>query len=560
MICPNCGNHLPDEARFCNSCGSNLIQSEMSNNNGEKESKNLKNHVFHRGHVSRSAAKIVAVIGVVGGIIALLWTPFIQHVLLSKSVGPDDLTGYHAEMDYKKADVNSSQFPNGKWVRDDGKAVIYISNIDNGEKFEFELFAKEDKEKDACKLMAQAIVGNNFQADDENKAIAEYSDFQNKENVESINFAALTKKEAIKITSDEGWKSNHQNQVTPDGTYYRIKKVWFWKKIKDGEWSEGFIPNDNNKENDPKTPNKEKEKKKDGGVAVNPPQIPEDGKVPKRVKGGGKYISEELMKRIAENGFYVKLDGVYYIIRTDVKDFDKFVNYYYYDAYKPDKDNLTGMQQGMQVAQARFESLQKMEHSCFGKTVWDFSCDVDFMPDFTGAQIETSGEYKTSVGLPQYKEYKVGYGWNNFQFKGTSKNCSYEIKWDPNNPYLINLVGEIKIPRAEKSNEVAEKAEYNLNIYFYKDGNIDAEGFFTVTGLGTEKIVFWLQMSAVEFQVDTSIDQYYDFKEAEYVYEFETLDDDVAEYSTERVEDYLENGEGYEYKRYQYLNQYQTVN
>ncbi len=542
MVCPKCGNILPDEALFCNNCGDALRQSAPNSKN--KNHKQIKNRVKHNGRAIRSVTKIVATFAVTTGALALLWTPIIQPILMSKTTGPQDTTGYNAKLDYKKGVTNDADFPDGKWVRKDGKAVLYIAHMESANEFQFELYASEQGKEKSCELADDAVIDKEFQPNNEVKAIAYYkTSEQEQEEKLSLNFEALNNEDAIRIISEQSWIDSHMFEVLPDGTYYRVFKE--------------LIPNQAKKDklSPSPQPKNEKEPPKDV-IKVRPPSIPKNGKPPKRVSGGREYLSAELMEILYNQGFYISFEGTYIVKKADVHDHNKYFNYHFYEDDDPLKNYCTGTQEGIDMVQARYDSMQKIEDSLYGKTKWDFSSNVDFMPQFVGMWLEQSGSFTTRVTLSS-QILDVGYELNEIDWYGMSKNSNFKTNWCADAPHVINVTGGIH-SNPNDSDVLTDKLEYDLNLYFYTDGTVDAEGFLTMTAKGTDYITYWIEMSAVEFQVDYEYQKYFNFKSVKYLYSFETLDEDVPEYSFERETDYVATGDNYNYRKYEYEKSYQT--
>lgn len=565
MICPKCGNILPNDARFCNNCGSTTSKFPPSEPKGKP--KQVKTKVEYKGRPRKKAGKVVAAFAALGGTIALLWTPIIRPVLMSKTIGPQDTTEYKSELKDTKSVTDAANFPNGKWVREDGKAVLYIAHMENEETFQFELFAKGENEEKSCELKEEALVDKDFTPNTDIKATAYYKSKEEDSKEEGyLNFAAFAKEEAIQITSEQSFIDSHINEALPDGIYYRIHKVWFWDKEESGKWSLEFIPDKEvPEENKQTTPEKEIPvstptntiEYSDGGLVVAPPPIPKDGKTPKRVSGGREYLSAEQMEILHTKGFYVKFDGAYIVTKADVYDHNKYFDYHYNVGKDAFKNNCNGTQEGMRLVQARYDSMVKIEDSLYGATRWDFSSKVDFMPEFAGAWLEHSGKFATDVKLAN-TTHTVGYEVNEIDVDtSSSENGYFETNWSSKDPYVYNVRGGWSYH--DDMENLVDTLEYDLNLYFYADGTVDAEGFMTLTGKGTEYIRYWIQMSATEFQVQKEYEKYFDFKAIEYLYSFETLDEDIPEFYEERETAYIATGDNYKYRKYEYEKTYQTV-
>ncbi len=565
MICPKCNNTLPDQARFCNNCGGDLQQPTSKQSNAAKQ---VKTRVEYRGRAVRKAAKTLAAFAVAGGTVALLWTPFIQPVLLSKTIGPQDNTAYQAKLDYKKSKVNSSDFPNGKWVREDGKAVLYIAHMEEGDEFQFELYASPQGEQKPCELLADATVDQEFEPNNEVQAIAHHTAIEaDQPNKVLLNFAALNKEEAIRITSEQSWVDSRTGEALPDGTYYRIKKTWFWLNEEGGKLSMVFTPDAppqpvkqpppaKEKEDPPSLPPQSPLPPKDV-IRVAPPPVPQDGKTPKRVSGGGEYLSAELMEILYIQGFFVDFEGAYYIKKADVRDFSKYFDYHYYNSTSPFKQLCSGVQEGTRMMEAQYESMQKIEDSLYGKTRWSFAYNVDFLPEFSYMWLEQSGEFITPITVTS-GTYEVGYQTNELEWESDVENSYHDTHWDPNIPHVINVTGGWDagdlVPDA-----LIESIEYDLNLYFYDDGTAEGEGFMTINCKGTQYITYWVQLCGVEFSVDLEYQELFNFTATEYQYSFETLDEDVPEYTFERETGYVAIGDQYNYRKYEYETGYQVV-
>ncbi len=610
MFCPFCGKQLPDVARFCAGCGQSLpARAPKEQAQTQPEHPEPTNQPaqpvqqanpaieaakpayrppsrFARvmtGKAVKGIAKVVATIAVAGGFLALTWTPVIRPVLMSKTIGPVDQTGYTSKLN-TQAGPNDARFPNGKWVRKDRTAVLHIGREQAGDNFLFDLHAASqakstagDGPLQASGAAGEAEIKTLASLNPGLKAYAEYpapTGDGTQASEAMLAFGALANEEAIEVTASNGWLAAHPGEVSVDGTYYRIRQTWFWVDEESGKWDLKFIPGVEDPPGDPqetpdiesKTETFEGEPSTEQGIPVteppvirvNPPPVSE--RTPRRVTGGGQYISAEQMEILAEQGFYARFKGTYLVVSADATDDLKFFNYYYEEAKNPDKEFCIGTEDGLRCAEMRMECLTQSINSIFGSTEWAFATKVSFMPEFASLHFEEGGRFVREVELTNNGKARVGYELNEIQWTNKTDNSWFKTDWNSKDPFVYRVTGglTVDLAKANKDN-VADQLEYNLNFYFLTDGTAEAEGFLTLHGLGTEKIVYWVQMAAEEFQVDYEYRKEFSFKAAEYEYSFDTLDEDVPEFSAEREMIYRETGDNYDYKRYEYESAYQAV-
>lgn len=126
------------------------------------------------------------------------------------------------------------------------------------------------------------------------------------------------------------------------------------------------------------------------------------------------FLGPETIQEIKDEGTYLNFIGCYYVVEAEVEDFNKFFEYYYEECdYQPDKDYCVGRQEGMMIAEARYDSLAKLEHRNYGKTKWTFSKDMSMIPDFAYLWFEEGGTYATDVTLSN-GPFRVGYLLNEY--------------------------------------------------------------------------------------------------------------------------------------------------
>ncbi len=549
MYCPFCGNMLPDTAKFCNQCGNGLTQQAQQHQKNNTASKHTKVKEVYRGSKIVKVAKVIATLAVAGGIVTVLWRPVIQPVLMSKTIGPEDLTGYTSEYNKDNNLSEDSDFKNGKWVREDGKAVIYIGHGEDSNLFDFELYASKQDSLDEYLLQDKAKKESSFVKNSNIKAMAYYKKTVGEKVQENISFSALADEEAIQITTDESWKNTNVGKQTPDGVYYRIRKEWFWTNEESGIYSFEFTPDEKLDEKQEEVPDTEKgqpeisvEKEEinigpvilDGPVIEVEPPAANSGETPIRIADQKEKIEEELVKEILDEGVYLNFEGVYYVVEADVESFDQFFEYYYDDCeYEPDKEICIGTQEGLLVAQARYDSLAKLKNRNYGKTKWSFSKNMDILPDFSYMWFEEGGEYTTEVPLTNMT-YEIGYRINEFSMDSSNNRVICETSINAEDPSVYCVIGSYVFEDPD-GNSIDRELKYNINIYFKKDGTVEAEGFMTLFGQGSEYIKYWLQMSAVEAQTEGKIASEFNFKALmEPFYSFPNLEADSLEFSEDK--------------------------
>lgn len=524
------------------------------------------------GRAVKGAAKIVAAVAVAGGLLALTWTPIIRPVLMSKTVGPEDRTGYVAKMKPTEG-AGDARFPSGKWVRRDGGAVLWIDSAQKQDVFSFELHAEPTPEETAAgtaaaDTAAEAVIQPEKPTDERYQAHAACT-----QQDALLSLDALKQEEAIEVTASDAWKAAHPKETSVDGTYYRIRHTWFWVNEESGRWGMTFIPGEEATPEPTVSPSGEKPEIETKTETVEPtpgwtergiPVVrvappPVSDKTPRRVVGGGEYLSLEQMRTLYEQGFFVHFSGAYLVASADVTDDLRFFTYHYEESKQPDKAFCVGTEEGLRCAEMRLETLTQAINSIYGTTDWMFATKVDFMPEFSSLQVDQGGRFVRQVELSQGK-VEVGYEVNSFSWTNRTDNSWYKTDWSSKEPEVIRVSGGVKIDQAAASRtNVADQLEYNLNLYFRTDGTAEAEGFLTLVGLGTEKIVYWIQMVADDFQVDYAYRDQFSFTSAAYRYSFETLDDDVPEFDAEREDVYAADTGNASFRRYEYEHAYQSV-
>ena len=569
MFCPNCGNTLPEEARFCNQCGNSFTQHNQPSN--KQAANHTKIQEVYRGLKRTKAAKIIATFAVTGGTIAVLWKPVIQPVLLSKTIGPDDLTGYTTEFDTDQNAYNDLEYPNGKWVREDGTAVLYIGSKEDQNQFRFELFVAGENESEKYQLTNEAQKDSFFEKNDEVKAMAYYTKLVDAEQVEQISFASMEEEEAIRVTTDANWITANPGKHTPDGIYYRIRKEWFWKNVESSTFIFKFLPDsmpdppkaeeeeeveEEKKESIPPIESKEvmieEEVLLPGPVIEVVPPPENNGEIPVRENDPKELLGPETIQEIKDEGTYLNFIGCYYVVEAEVEDFNKFFEYYYEECdYQPDKDYCVGRQEGMMIAEARYDSLAKLEHRNYGKTKWTFSKDMSMIPDFAYLWFEEGGTYATDVTLSN-GPFRVGYLLNEYSLDSSKDSATTETLVNQSNPSVFQVKGSFMTEQNSGAG-IDRELEYDMNIYFHKDGTVDAEGYVTLYALGSEYIRFWLQMSAVEAQTEGKPAYEFNYKALmEPFYRFPDMEEDSLEFGDTKDTSILASDDATESVQYEY--------
>ena len=569
MFCPNCGNTLPEEARFCNQCGNSFTQHNQPSN--KQAANHTKIQEVYRGLKRTKAAKIIATFAVTGGTIAVLWKPVIQPVLLSKTIGPDDLTGYTTEFDTDQNAYNDLEYPNGKWVREDGTAVLYIGSKEDQNQFRFELFVAGENESEKYQLTNEAQKDSFFEKNDEVKAMAYYTKLVDAEQVEQISFASMEEEEAIRVTTDANWITANPGKRTPDGIYFRIRKEWFWKNVESSTFIFKFLPDsmpdppkaeeeeeveEEKKESIPPIESKEvmieEEVLLPGPVIEVVPPPENNGEIPVRENDPKELLGPETIQEIKDEGTYLNFIGCYYVVEAEVEDFNKFFEYYYEECdYQPDKDYCVGRQEGMMIAEARYDSLAKLEHRNYGKTKWTFSKDMSMIPDFAYLWFEEGGTYATDVTLSN-GPFRVGYLLNEYSLDSSKDSATTETLVNQSNPSVFQVKGSFMTEQNSGAG-IDRELEYDINIYFHKDGTVDAEGYVTLYALGSEYIRFWLQMSAVEAQTEGKPAYEFNYKALmEPFYRFPDMEEDSLEFGDTKDTSILASDDATESVQYEY--------
>ena len=569
MFCPNCGNTLPEEARFCNQCGNSFTQHNQPSN--KQAANHTKIREVYRGLKRTKAAKIIATFAVTGGTIAVLWKPVIQPVLLSKTIGPDDLTGYTTEFDTDQNAYNDLEYPNGKWVREDGTAVLYIGSKEDQNQFRFELFVAGENESEKYQLTNEAQKDSFFEKNDEVKAMAYYTKLVDAEQVEQISFASMEEEEAIRVTTDANWITANPGKHTPDGIYFRIRKEWFWKNVESSTFIFKFLPDsmpdppkaeeeeeveEEKKESIPPIESKEvmieEEVLLPGPVIEVVPPPENNGEIPVRENDPKELLGPETIQEIKDEGTYLNFIGCYYVVEAEVEDFNKFFEYYYEECdYQPDKDYCVGRQEGMMIAEARYDSLAKLEHRNYGKTKWTFSKDMSMIPDFAYLWFEEGGTYATDVTLSN-GPFRVGYLLNEYSLDSSKDSATTETLVNQSKPSVFQVKGSFMTEQNSGAGIDRELA-YDMNIYFHKDGTVDAEGYVTLYALGSEYIRFWLQMSAVEAQTEGKPAYEFNYKALmEPFYRFPDMEEDSLEFGDTKDTSILASDDATESVQYEY--------
>ena len=569
MFCPNCGNTLPEEARFCNQCGNSFTQHNQPSN--KQAANHTKIQEVYRGLKRTKAAKIIATFAVTGGTIAVLWKPVIQPVLLSKTIGPDDLTGYTTEFDTDQNAYNDLEYPNGKWVREDGTAVLYIGSKEDQNQFRFELFVAGENESEKYQLTNEAQKDSFFEKNDEVKAMAYYTKLVDAEQVEQISFASMEEEEAIRVTTDANWITANPGKRTPDGIYFRIRKEWFWKNVESSTFIFKFLPDsmpdppkaeeeeeveEEKKESIPPIESKEvmieEEVLLPGPVIEVVPPPENNGEIPVRENDPKELLEPETIQEVKDEGTYLNFIGCYYVVEAEVEDFNKFFEYYYEECdYQPDKDYCVGRQEGMMIAEARYDSLAKLEHRNYGKTKWTFSKDMSMIPDFAYLWFEEGGTYATDVTLSN-GPFRVGYLLNEYSLDSSKDSATTETLVNQSNPSVFQVKGSFMTEQNSGAG-IDRELEYDMNIYFHKDGTVDAEGYVTLYALGSEYIRFWLQMSAVEAQTEGKPAYEFNYKALmEPFYRFPDMEEDSLEFGDTKDTSILASDDATESVQYEY--------
>ena len=141
---------------------------------------------------------------------------------------------------------------------------------------------------------------------------------------------------------------------------------------------------------------------------------------------------------------------------------------------------------------------------------------------------------------------------NEYSLDSSKDSATTETLVNQSNPSVFQVKGSFMTEQNSGAGIDRELA-YDMNIYFHKDGTVDAEGYVTLYALGSEYIRFWLQMSAVEAQTEGKPAYEFNYKALmEPFYRFPDMEEDSLEFGDTKDTSILASDDATESVQYEY--------